>query len=312
MKFKKLASIVTLGIVCSNMLAFAAYADSNKNNSNLGKKSNDLLMEFDNSQNNRSFEKNVIDKEEYIEPSILSESIDNSDEKEQILNSLYNSKIDAREVLFSHDDVLTNSNFKGVKNKQDLSFGEPYKVVLFSNDIKDALNAGTTIEEAIDNSPYYWEVPIINSNNKKVVSTCIVDKLENQWQIVEVGSNLDGNNVDLSKDHKKISKLMRKMNIKDIKYFDHIRFSQLGYDVLYAETDKDEYFIPLVFEGNKDSKLKDKFSYSKENFVKTIQPLLDIQSSDEILLGGSTTQYSKSVIFKFIESIFGKFSEIFR
>ena len=60
------------------------------------------------------------------------------------------------------------------------------------------------------------------------------------------------------------------------------------------------------------SKLKDKFSYSKENFVKTIQPLLDIQSSDEILLGGSTTQYSKSVIFKFIESIFGKFSEIFR
>ena len=50
MKFKKLASIVTLGIVCSNMLAFAAYADSNKNNSNLGKKSNDLLMEFDNSQ----------------------------------------------------------------------------------------------------------------------------------------------------------------------------------------------------------------------------------------------------------------------
>ena len=117
MKFKKLASIVTLGIVCSNMLAFAAYADSNKNNSNLGKKSNDLLMEFDNSQNNKSFEKNVIDKEEYIEPSILSESIDNSDEKEQILNSLYNSKIDAREVLFSHDDVLTNSNFKGVKNK---------------------------------------------------------------------------------------------------------------------------------------------------------------------------------------------------
>ena len=269
-------------------------------------------MEFDNSQNNKSFEKNVIDKEEYIEPSILSESIDNSDEKEQILNSLYNSKIDAREVLFSHDDVLTNSNFKGVKNKQDLLFGEPYKVVLFSNYIKDALNAGTTIEEAIDNSPYYWEVPIINSNNKKVVSTCIVDKLENQWQIVEVGSNLDGNNVDLSKDHKKISKLMRKMNIKDIKYFAHIRFSQLGYDVLYAETDKDEYFIPLVFEGNKDSKLKDKFSYSKENFVKTIQPLLDIQSSDEILLGGSTTQYSKSVIFKFIESIFGKFSEIFR
>ena len=49
------------------------------------------------------------------------------------------------------------------------------------------------------------------------------------------------------------------MNIKDIKYFAHIRFSQLGYDVLYAETDKDEYFIPLVFEGNKDSKLKDKF-----------------------------------------------------
>nr|WP_308691570.1 hypothetical protein [uncultured Terrisporobacter sp.] len=46
--------------------------------------------------------------------------------------------------------------------------------------------------------------------------------------------------------------------------------------------------------------------------MKTIQPLLDIQSSDEILLGGSTTQYSKSVIFKFIESIFGKFSEIFR
>lgn len=82
MKFKKLASIVTLGIVCSNMLAFAAYADFNKNNSNLGKKSNDLLMEFDNSQNNKSFEKNVIDKEEYIEPSILSEFIDNSDEKE--------------------------------------------------------------------------------------------------------------------------------------------------------------------------------------------------------------------------------------
>ena len=98
MKFKKLASIVTLGIVCSNMLTFAAYADSNKNNSNLGKKSNDLLMEFDNSQNNKSFEKNVIDKEEYIEPSILSESIDNSDEKEQILNSLYNSK---RSIIFT-------------------------------------------------------------------------------------------------------------------------------------------------------------------------------------------------------------------
>ena len=110
------------------------------------------------------------------------------------------------------------------------------------NYIKDALNAGTTIEEAIDNSPYYWDVPIINSNNKKVVSTCIVDKLENQWQIVEVGSNLDGNNVDLSKDHKKISKLMRKMNIKDIKYFAHIRFSQLGLSLIHISFNNSRFF----------------------------------------------------------------------
>lgn len=249
-----------------------------------------------------SFAASSIHEKSFIERRILDESIKNAKEKEQILNALDNSPIDAREVLFEHDDAYIKENLKDLKNKQDLSFGEPYKVVVFSEDIVKALNEEGNISKAIDNSSYYWEVPILNNKNQKVVSTCIVDKENDKWQVVEVGSYLDSENVDLSNNYENISELMKQKNIEDIKDFAHIRCSSMGYDILYTKTDAGEYFIPLSFEGSKVDTFKDKGLYDKESFIKIVKPILEKSTKDSeklIITGKAPT--NKSSILEFIE-----------
>ena len=248
-----------------------------------------------------SFAASSIHEKSFVEQRILDESIKNAKEKEQILNALDNSPIDAREVLFEHDDAYIKENLKDLKNKQDLSFGEPYKVVVFSEDIVKALNEEGDISKAIDNSSYYWEVPILNNKNQKVVSTCIVDKENDKWQVVEVGSYLDSENVDLSNNYENISELMKQKNIEDIKDFAHIRCSLMGYDILYAKTDADEYFIPLRFE-NKVNTFKDKNLYDKESCVKIVKPILEksIKDSEKLIITGKAPT-NKSSILEFIE-----------
>ena len=248
-----------------------------------------------------SFAASSIHEKSFVEQRILDESIKNAKEKEQILNALDNSPIDAREVLFEHDAAYIKENLKDLKNKQDLSFGEPYKVVVFSEDIVKALNEEGDISKAIDNSSYYCEVPILNNKNQKVVSTCIVDKENDKWQVVEVGSYLDSENVDLSNNYENISELMKQKNIEDIKDFAHIRCSLMGYDILYAKTDADEYFIPLRFE-NKVNTFKDKNLYDKESFVKIVKPILEksIKDSEKLIITGKAPT-NKSSILEFIE-----------
>ena len=315
MPIKKISSVITVSILCANMLTFTSFADSDKNNFELNQDVNNLNINTEELQNTEDIQINSTDGENFIESKILEESIDNSSEKGQVLNALNNSDIDARSVLFEHDDEYIRKNLKGLKNKQDLSFGEPYKVVVFSKDIVDALNEESDISKAIENSPYYWEVPILNNKNKKVVSTCKVDKLENKWEVVEVGSYLDSDNAELSKNYKSISKLMKKMNIENIKDFAHIRCSLIGYDVLYAKTDTDEYFIPLSFEGNKLGKLKDKSLYDRDSFIKIVEPILETSNEDSnevIITGIPSTNKTKSVVLEFIENIFNNFLAIFK
>ena len=215
--------------------------------------------------------------------------------------------IDAREIILTHEDNLTKQNLKGVKNKEDLSFGEPYKVIIFSKEIMYSLNNNSSdVENSIQNSPYYWEVPILKKSNNKPVSTCIIDKIENKWQIVEVGSNLTSDDINLSRNHKSITKLIRKNNITDIIDFAHIRIAEIGYDVLYIKSSKKEYFVPLNFEGNNSNKLKNKHLYSKESLSKEIKPLLaneDVNDSSELLFGGSALKETKPSLLERIVNL---------
>lgn len=207
------------------------------------------------------------------------ESFDFAKDKIKVEQGINTSKLKPKEFLVKHKNQLARKELDPVQSSEQLVDGKPFKVIICNKTLVKALLNKEKLSNVITNTPYHWEVPVLfkdpqQLNVIKPVASYTVDILESKWQVVEVGGYLSPDFSEFSSNPKNIAALFKNNGIKEANKFAHIRIPSLHMDILYMESNNQEYFVPLLHSRDELYGLKNKQLYAREQLVSAVEPIL--------------------------------------
>lgn len=213
------------------------------------------------------------------------------------------------------NDVIRKSNiknlvlslkikeFSGIKDTDDLTIGKPYKVIISSKELLNALFEDKPIDKILKQSSYKWQVPVLvkpdnlKPNGKKgykikdsdlsdedlelcrTGTTCTIGQKPGtkKWRIESIGGPLSPKQIDLSRKSKALSTYLNDKSIKSADSFANIELSSVHMNLIYIKCQEKEYFIPLIHSIDKLYGLKNMQLYTRNEVVSAIEPNITLE-----------------------------------
>ena len=173
------------------------------------------------------------------------------------------------------DDIKHKPDLWGVKDpsKIPVRIGQPYQVYSFNNlevvaSVKDYKKGYI---QSMLRPGYYWEYPLFDESGR-LTTLAIIGKRDGVWELARIGPYLSEPNEAIeffSANEEDIRKYLRGQGILNAKNIKHLRSAPLAADFIYAETEKEDYLIPL-FAGIKSMPLEQKKIYPATDVLTVI------------------------------------------
>jgi len=230
-------------------------------------------------------------------------TLDSDKEKTDVEQGINTSELKPKEFLVQHKSELARKGLDSVNSPDELIDGKPFKVTSANKALVQALLDGTSLSNIIYSAPHYWEVPVLLKNNLNPVASYTVDVLEDKWQVVEVGGYLSPVDSNFSSNPKDIANFLENNGLKDANQFAHVRIPSLHMDLLYIESNNQEYFIPLIHGRDELYGLKNRQLYTRDQLVSAIgPPLKEVMANPNLLTGvpEANKKWSSGNIITFI------------
>lgn len=155
-------------------------------------------------------------------------------------------EFNVKEFLLKHKQQYDIKELFKVTNADELIYGTPYKVVIATRAIIDALLDGKNLTQFVTEAPYYWEFPVLLKNDpKQAVTSFQVHKTDGKWQVGEIGAFLRKEDLIFSSESNSIKTILKKNNVENVSSLYHLRIFSLRQDYLYLNSADQEYFIPV-------------------------------------------------------------------
>lgn len=170
------------------------------------------------------------------------------EKKEELSDIISQSFEKSKEIFYKYQKYFFKNKLT-INNKDEIFFGEPYKVYTIENPAETikALSNGINFLDIINYNNYYWEVPVYTKSygNKIPISTIQIRKTpSNQsWHLSTINGYLEPSLSDICSDKDKLIGLLKSNNLTNVDNVVH--FNLLNMDFLYVLTNNNEIFIPL-------------------------------------------------------------------
>jgi len=130
---------------------------------------------------------------------IEKQQFDKAQEQALVLKAMNTNQSYTKQLFIKHRKV-----FKGLTaSGKDLTFGVPYKVYVPGSAFIMAFMADNPIANLLENTDYFWEVPVLYKG--QAFDSFTVEFYENKWQIGEIGSHNTKDSIGMASELKKWS-----------------------------------------------------------------------------------------------------------